>query len=109
MLSKLPKWLFRRSFRKKSIFNLAKLINYETRFYFLKKLLKLFEGCSHETCNCADKENNADFLQCQVQANENYFSCINNCPVNDMVCISNCGRSYEHFIERCPCEESELF
>ena len=62
-------------------------------------------SCAHETCSCADADNNPDFLACSVEANENYFACINQCPVNDMLCISACGRSYEHSLERCPCQE----
>ena len=62
-------------------------------------------SCAHETCSCADAENNPDFLACSIEANENYFACINQCPVNDMLCISACGRSYEHSLERCPCQE----
>ena len=62
-------------------------------------------NCSHDTCTCAYPEENADYIKCAEQGDGVYSACINQCSIGDMNCVAQCGREYEIFMEKCPCQE----
>ena len=64
------------------------------------------KGCSNTFCNCADLENNVDYLECEFLVDGAYTECIVECDKTDSVCLTDCSRQYADQIEQCPCKSN---
>ena len=64
------------------------------------------KGCPNSVCQCADLENNLDYVECESQVDQRYAECIVECDKTDSTCLTDCSREYADQIERCPCKST---